>query len=79
MTMLVFLLTLASFVATGLGLALWFLRRCTGDFPVAPPSALSYGAVKEVYRPMEQLFIPKDLAFPRQQPGCEPRMERHFL
>lgn len=78
MTMLVFLLTLVSFVATGLGFALWSLRRYTGDSPVAPPSAITHRAVKEVYRPIERLFIPEDLAFLRQQPGYEPHMERRL-
>ncbi len=78
MTTLGFLLRLMLFVAIGLGLALWSLRRYTGDFPVAPPSALSHRAVKEVYRPIERLFIPKDLAFLRQQPGYERHMERRL-
>ena len=66
MTTLGFLLTLMFIVAIGLGLALWSLRRYTGDSPVAPPSAISRRAVKEVYRSIQRLFIPKDLAFPRQ-------------
>ena len=66
MTTLGFLLTLMWFVAIGPGLAFWSLRRHIGDSPVAPPSALSRRAVKEVYRSIERLFIPKDLAFPRQ-------------
>ena len=78
MTMLIFLLTLVLFVAIGLGLALWSLRRYSGDFPVAPPSALSRRAVKEVYQPIDRLFLSKDLAFLRQQPGYEPHMERHL-
>ena len=66
MTTLGLLLTLMLFVAIGPGLAVWSLRRYTGDSPVAPPSAISRRAVKEVYRPIERLFIPKDFAFPRQ-------------
>ena len=78
MTTLGFLPTLMLFVAIGLGLALWSLRRYTGDFPVAPLSALSRRAVREVYRPIERLFIPKDPAFPRQQPRYKPPMERRL-